>query len=70
MRTISLKMDESIYKETEEILSSYKKPRNGYINEALNHYNKFQKRLLLEKILQKESKAVHASSMEALMDFE
>ena len=29
-----------------------------------------QKRLLLEKVLQEESKAVHTSSMEVLKDFE
>jgi len=32
--------------------------------------SRVQKRLLLEKMLQEESKAVHASSMEILKDFE
>jgi hypothetical protein len=51
-------MDELIFKETEKILLNSKKPRNRYINEAVRHYNHIQKRLSLEKILQKESQAV------------
>ena len=70
MKTISLKIDEIIFEETEEILLTCKKPRNRYINEALIYYNHAQKRLLLEMMLQRESKAVHASSMEVLRDFE
>jgi len=70
MRTISLKIDEIIFEETEKILSKNKKARNRYINEALNYYNKMQRRLLLESILKKESKAVQDSSMEVLKEFE
>ena len=70
MRTISLKIDESIFDETEKILLESKKPRNRYINEALSYYNKIQKRLVLEKTLKKESKAVSKSSMEVLKEFE
>ena len=39
-----------------------------YINGSYN--NHIQKRLQIEKILQKESKAVYASSMEVLKEFE
>jgi hypothetical protein len=70
MRTISLKIDDVIFEMTEEILSKNKQARNRYINEALNYYNKMQKRLLLEKALKKESKAVQYSSMEVLKEFE
>jgi len=70
MRTISLKIDDSIFDETEKILLESKKPRNRYINEALSHYNKIQKRLVLERMLKKESKAVSMSSMEVLKEFE
>ncbi|MDR0865707.1 MAG: hypothetical protein LBO74_12365 [Candidatus Symbiothrix sp.] len=34
------------------------------------YYNKMQKRILLEKILKESSKAVQASSMEILKEFE
>lgn len=70
MKTISLKIDELIFEETEKILSTGKKPRNRYINEALEHYNRMQKRILLEKALKKESKAVRTSSEEVLKAFE
>ena len=70
MRAISLKMDELIFEETKKILLVNKKPRNRYINEAVRHYNNIQKKSFLEKILQKESQAVAASSMEVLKEFE
>jgi hypothetical protein len=70
MKTISLEIDELVFEETEEILLTNKKPRNRYINEALTYYNHIQKRLLFERILQKESKAVHTSSLEVLKEFE
>jgi len=70
MKTISLKIDQLIFEETEEILSINRKPRNRYINEALNYYNHIQKRRLLEKTLLGESKAVYASSKEVLKEFE
>ena len=70
MRTISLKLDEYIFEETESILSRTKKARNRYINEALNYYNRVQKRIMLENLLRKESKAVAVSSMEVLKEFE
>ena len=70
MKTISLKIDEAIFGETEKILSRIKKPRNRYINEALEHYNQMQKRLLIEKRLAKESALVKKDSMAALEDLE
>lgn len=70
MKTISLKIDDSIFGETEKILSRMKKPRNRYINEALEYYNHLQKRLLIEKKLKKESALVKKDSMNILKDFE
>jgi len=68
--TISLEIDELIFEETESILLNNQKPRNRYINEALSYYNHIQKRLSLEQVLRQESKAVHASSLEVLKEFE
>lgn len=34
MKTVSLKIDEPVFDETEEILKNLKKPRYRYINEA------------------------------------
>ncbi len=70
MKNISLKLDEPIFNETEKIVNKLKKTRNRYINEALEFYNKFQKRLLLEKKLEKESKLVKNNSLQVLKAFE
>ena len=70
MKTVSLKIDDSIFGETEKILSKMKKPRNRYINEAIDYYNRFQRRLIIEKRLKKESELVQADSMSVLKEFE
>jgi len=70
MKTISLNINESIFSETEKILSLMKKPRNRYINEAIDFYNKHQKRLILEQKLTKESGIVGEQSLNILKDFE
>lgn len=70
MKTVSLKIDDSIFGETEKILSSLKTSRNRYINEAIEYYNKLQKRNFLEKKLKLESNLVQKDSMTVLKDFE
>lgn len=70
MKTVSLKIDDSIFVETEKILTRIRIPRNRYINEALAFYNKVQKRQLLEKRLKNESKLVMNESLTVLKDFE
>lgn len=70
MKTVSLKIDDSIFGETEKILSGLKMPRNRYINEAIAYYNKAQKRQFLEKRLKTESSLVREDSMKVLKDFE
>ena len=70
MKTVSLKIDDSIFGETEKILSRMKKPRNRYINEALDYYNRLQRRLIIEKRLKKDSELVKKDSMLILKEFE
>lgn len=70
MKTISLKIDDTIFQETEMILGQLKKPRNRYINQAIDFYNKHQKRKLLEVKLRNESGLVGDESMKVLKDFE
>ncbi len=70
MKTVSLKIDDSIFGETEKILSQMKKPRNRYINEAIDYYNKFQKRVIIEKKLRVESELVEAESLLVIREFE
>ena len=70
MKTVSLKIDDAIFGETEKMVSKIKKPRNRYINDAIEYYNRIQKRAILEKKLKKESDLVKADSMDVLKDFE
>ncbi len=70
MKTVSLKIDDSIFGETEKILSRIKIPRNRYINEAIEFYNRHQRRQLLEKTLKKDSDMVKEDSLRVLKDFE
>ena len=70
MKTVSLKIDDLIFEETEKILAKNRKPRNRYINDALEYYNRVQKRMLLEKSLKLESEKVKDDSMNVLKEFE
>ncbi len=70
MKNVSLKIDDSVFRETEKILSVIKKPRNRYINEAIAFYNRLQQREILEKKLKKESELVKKDSMAVLREFE
>ena len=70
MKTVSLKIDDSIFGETEKILSRIKVPRNRYINEAIEYYNRLQRRQILEKRLRSESELVKKDSLSILKDFE
>jgi len=51
MKTVSLKIDDSIFGETEKILSNIKTSRNKYINEAIDYYNQVQRHQLLKTSL-------------------
>jgi len=70
MKTLSLKLDDIVYEETEQLLEKINKPRNRYINEALQYYNRIQKRKIISQMLTAESKLVSEESMNVLNDFE
>ena len=70
MKTLSLKLDDKIFDEAEEITLELKLARNRYINEAVSIYNLFNKRRILKKKLTKESKVVMKDSMSILHEFE
>ncbi len=70
MKTVSLKIDDSIFVETEKLLSRINKSRNRYINEALEYYNRLQRRIILETRLKSESALVKKDSLTVLKDFE
>lgn len=70
MKTLSLKLDDLVYQETEQLLEKIKKPRNRYINEALQYYNQIQNKKIIAKLLETESKLVSEESLKVLAEFE
>jgi len=70
MKTLSLKLDDNIFDETEVLLTKVKKSRNRYINEAVDYYNRINKRNIIARKLTKESKLVKKESLLVLYEFE
>jgi hypothetical protein len=70
MKTLSLKLDNDIFDETEKITAEIKTNRNRYINEAVELYNQFNKRKLLKMQIQKESLLTKNDSLAILKEFE
>ncbi len=70
MKTLSLKLDDNIFNETENVLTKVKKSRNRYINEAVDYYNHLNKRNLISRQLSRESKLVRKESLSVLAEFE
>ncbi len=70
MKTLSLKLDESVFEETEDILKEKGIPRNRYINEALDFYNRYHKRKMLARAFAKASGLVRESSLEVNAEFD
>jgi metal-responsive CopG/Arc/MetJ family transcriptional regulator len=55
MKSVSLKLEQVIFEETERIVAQKSISRNKYINDAVEYYNKIQRRDLIEKKLKAES---------------
>lgn len=70
MKTLSLKLDDTVFDDAEEMTAKLKLARNRYINEAVSIYNLFNKRRLLKKQLKKESGLTAEDSLEVLREFE
>ena len=70
MKTLSLKLDDLVFEETEELLDKIKMPRNRYFNEAIQYYNSIQQKKFLKKQITLESKLVAEESMAILKEFE
>jgi metal-responsive CopG/Arc/MetJ family transcriptional regulator len=70
MKNLSLKLSDSVFEETEQVIKKIRKPRNRYINDALTFYNRYHKKKLLKELLQKESGLVTKSSKEILDELE
>jgi len=70
MKSISLKLQDQILHETESLLEHLKTSRNKYINDAVEYYNDYHKRNLLEEQILRESLLVSEDSMSVLCEFE
>jgi len=70
MKTLSLKLDDEIFEETDRIAGKLNMARNRYINEALEAYNRLVSRKILKDKLTRESNQVSKASMEVLSELE
>ncbi|MBK9104636.1 MAG: hypothetical protein IPL92_08705 [Saprospiraceae bacterium] len=70
MKTLSLKLDDDVFEETDRIAGKLNIARNRYINEALEAYNLLISRKLLKEKLLRESNQVSKTSMEVLKELE
>jgi hypothetical protein len=70
MKSLSLKLDDEVFKETEKIIAKLDCARNRYINEALEIYNQYNRRKLLKEQLKKESLLTYDESLRILEEFE
>ena len=66
MKTLSLKLDDQIFEDAEEMTSKLNLARNRYINEAVSIYNLYNKKKLLKSQHGKESQLTNKDSMEIL----
>lgn len=70
MKNLSLKLQDALFTETEDLLVHLNMNRNAYLNEAIAFYNRYQKRRLLAARLRMESMLVADTSMEVLAEME
>lgn len=70
MKVLSLKLQEPLFLELEVLAAQLKKNRNAYLNEAVEYYNKVQRRLLLEKHLDEECLLVKEADYEVFKEME
>lgn len=70
VKNLSLKLEDDIFSEAEEIIGHLNKKRNKYINEAVNYYNRLYKRKLMKDQLLEESKAVYHNSLDMLAELD
>ena len=69
-KILSLKLQEDIFRDTEEIVKKMDIPRNTFINRAVKFYIRAYKKGLLKKQLKHESLLVAKDSMAILKEFE
>ncbi|MBI3601463.1 MAG: hypothetical protein HY209_01000 [Candidatus Omnitrophica bacterium] len=70
MKAISLKIREDIFEELEKTVKEIRMSRNAYINNAVELYNKVNRKQKIRKQLRLESKMVAEESLKVAREFE
>lgn len=69
-KLISVKIDEKVLEETDEMVKNLNISRNKFVTEAILEYTKMKKRAALEQQIRIASFLVRESGMEILKEFE
>jgi len=69
-KTLSLKVKDDIFEDVERVTRRLHMPRNAYINDALEFYNRLNERRRLKGQLAKESLLTRKSSAAVLEEME
>ena len=69
-KAISLKINDNLFKATEDILEKIHEPRNSYINKAIDYYNRFIRRNILQEQYARESALIYKESLKINKEFE
>ena len=70
MKTLSLKLDDSVFTETEQVINHIKNPETGILMKPWIFIIRFKKESLIAAKLEKESKLVKDDSIQVLHEFE
>lgn len=70
MKVLSLKLKDEVFEEAEKMIKHVNISRNGYINEAIEFYNKLNRRKYLAHQLKNESRLGREESLKVLKDLE
>lgn len=69
-KLISVKIDEKVLEEIDEMVKNLNISRNKFVNEAILEYTKMKKRAALKEQIRKEIGLIRESSLEVLKEFE
>ena len=69
-KVLTLKLRDEIFEAVEKVLKKEGIPRNRYINNAIDYYNKLNRRRILKTQYLTEAELVQDSSLEVLEEFE
>jgi len=69
-KLLSLKMDDRVFQETEKVLRKIRIPRNAYVNQAVDFYNRCHNRVLVKRKLQKDVEILKKDTERFLKSFE